>query len=188
VNIVLSWQTFTESQNVRGWQGPLWVTQSNPLPKQGHPEQAAQHRSQAGLESLQRRRLHSLPGEPGPGLLTGKARCTGHYHPDEKGKSDIHDHLYSSRALKEQHFKAAGIPAQNWCLCTHRSTPFWLHFSVFSLWLLSTCPILAFCYFYALSLILLFRYLRISFLSSSTLQPSQQNHSAARGRRQLHLR
>jgi len=35
-------RTFTEAQNVRGWQGPLWVTQPNPLPKQGHPEQAAQ--------------------------------------------------------------------------------------------------------------------------------------------------
>ena len=58
----------TESQNVRGWKGPLWVTQSNPLPKQGHPEQAAQDRVQAGLEYLQRRRLHSLPGQPGPGL------------------------------------------------------------------------------------------------------------------------
>ena len=59
---------FTESQNGQGWQGPLWVTQSNPLPKQGHPEQAAQHRVQAGLEYLQRRRLHSFPGQPGPGL------------------------------------------------------------------------------------------------------------------------
>ena len=58
----------TESQNGRGWQGPLWLTQSNPLPKQGHPQQAAQHRVQAGLEYLQRRRLHSLPGQPGPGL------------------------------------------------------------------------------------------------------------------------
>ena len=59
---------FTESQNSRGWQGPLWVTQPYPLPKQGHPEQAAQHCVQAGLEYLQRRRLHSLPGQPGPGL------------------------------------------------------------------------------------------------------------------------
>ena len=58
----------TESQNVRGWKGPLWVTQLNPLLKQGHPEQAAQHRVQVGLEYLQRRRLHSLPGQPGPGL------------------------------------------------------------------------------------------------------------------------
>ena len=47
------------SQNVRGWQGPLWVTQPSPLPKQGHPEQAAQHCVQAGLEYLQRRRLHN---------------------------------------------------------------------------------------------------------------------------------
>ena len=58
----------SESQHGGGWQGPLWVTQSNPLPKQGHPEQAAQHRVQAGLEYLQRRRVHSLPGQPGPGL------------------------------------------------------------------------------------------------------------------------
>ena len=52
----------TESQNGRGWKGPLWVTQSNPLPKQGHPQQAAQDLVQAGLEYLQKRRLHSLPG------------------------------------------------------------------------------------------------------------------------------
>jgi len=63
-----SFTVFTESQHGRGWKGPLWVTQSNPLPKQGHPQQAAQDRVQAGLEYLQRRRLHSLPGQPGPGL------------------------------------------------------------------------------------------------------------------------
>ena len=39
-----------------------------PLPKQGHPEQAAQHRVQEGLEYLQRRRLHSLPAQPVPVL------------------------------------------------------------------------------------------------------------------------
>ena len=39
-----------------------------PLPKQGHPEQAAQDHIQAGLEYLQRSRLHNLPGQPGPGL------------------------------------------------------------------------------------------------------------------------
>jgi len=61
-------EPIAESQHGRGWQGPLWVTQSNPLPKQGHPEQAAQNRGQAGLEYLQRRRLHSHPGQPGPGL------------------------------------------------------------------------------------------------------------------------
>ena len=40
----------------------------NPLPKPGHPQQAAQHRGQAGLEYLQRRRLPSPSGQPGPGL------------------------------------------------------------------------------------------------------------------------
>jgi len=39
-----------------------------PLPKQGHPEQAAEDLVQAGLEYLQRRRLHHLPGQPVPGL------------------------------------------------------------------------------------------------------------------------
>jgi len=33
---------FTESQDGWGWKGPLWVIQSNPLPKQGHLQQAAQ--------------------------------------------------------------------------------------------------------------------------------------------------
>jgi len=57
---------YTQSQNGRGRQALLWVTQSNPLPKQGHPEQAAQDHVQAGLEYLQRRRLHNLPGQPVP--------------------------------------------------------------------------------------------------------------------------
>ena len=48
----------TESQHGRGWQGPLWVTQSNPLPKQGHPEQAAQDLVQVGLEYLQEQEGH----------------------------------------------------------------------------------------------------------------------------------
>ena len=61
---------FTESQHGRGRKGPLWVTQPNPLPKQGHPEQGAQHRVQAGLEYLQRRRLHSLPGQLEAGKFT----------------------------------------------------------------------------------------------------------------------
>jgi len=61
------WTMLTESQHGRGWKGPLWVIQSNPLPKQGHPEQAAQDLVQVGLECLQRRRLHHLPGQPGPG-------------------------------------------------------------------------------------------------------------------------
>jgi len=41
-----------------------------PLLKQGHPEQAAQDRVQAGLEYLQRRRLYSLPGQPVPMLCS----------------------------------------------------------------------------------------------------------------------
>ena len=39
-----------------------------PLLKQGHLQQAVEDLVQAGLEYLQRRRLHSLPGQPGPGL------------------------------------------------------------------------------------------------------------------------
>ena len=39
-----------------------------PLPKQGHLQQAAQDLVQAGLEYLQRRRLHSLSGQPVPVL------------------------------------------------------------------------------------------------------------------------
>ena len=50
------------------WKGPLWVTQSNPPAEQGHPQQAAQDLVQTGLEYLQRRRLHNLPGQPVPGL------------------------------------------------------------------------------------------------------------------------
>ena len=64
-------QIKTESQNhgMAGVGRALWGSPSpTPLPKQGHPEQAAQHRGQAGLEYLQRRRLHSLLGQPVPGL------------------------------------------------------------------------------------------------------------------------
>jgi len=57
-----------ESSNGLGCKGPLKAIQSSPLPKQGHPEQAAQDHVQVGLEYLQRRRLHSLPGQPGTGL------------------------------------------------------------------------------------------------------------------------
>ena len=41
---------------------------STPLQKQGHLQQAAQDLVQAGLEYLQRRRIHNLPGQPVPGL------------------------------------------------------------------------------------------------------------------------
>jgi len=61
----------TESQNHRmvgverdlcGSSGPT------PLPKQGRLQQAAQDLVQVGLEYLQRRRNHNLPGQPVPGL------------------------------------------------------------------------------------------------------------------------
>ena len=61
----------TESQNHRivGVGRDLCgSSRPTPLPKQGHPQQAAQDLVQAGLEYLQRRRLHNLPGQPGPGL------------------------------------------------------------------------------------------------------------------------
>ena len=38
------------------------------LPKQGHLEKAAQDLVHVGLEYLQRRRIHNLPGQPVPGL------------------------------------------------------------------------------------------------------------------------
>ena len=41
---------------------------STPLPKQGLLQQAAQDLIQAGLEYLQRGKLHSLPGQPVPVL------------------------------------------------------------------------------------------------------------------------
>jgi len=40
----------------------------NPLLKRGHLQQAAQDLVRAGLEYLQRRRLHNLPGQPVPVL------------------------------------------------------------------------------------------------------------------------
>ena len=61
----------TESQNHRiVGVGRDLCGSSSPtlLPKQGHLHQAAQDHVQAGLEYLQRRRLHNLPGQPGPEL------------------------------------------------------------------------------------------------------------------------
>jgi len=42
----------TESQNVRGWKGPLWVTQSNPLLKQGHQTTTPRQPSNRSLAEL----------------------------------------------------------------------------------------------------------------------------------------
>ena len=44
-----------------------------PLPKQGHLQQAPQDLVQAGLECLQRRRIHNLSGQPVPDLLSDPA-------------------------------------------------------------------------------------------------------------------
>lgn len=54
-----SWKSRTESQNGRGWKGPLEITQSNPPAKQGHLEHIAQDGIQVGFDYLQRR-LHNL--------------------------------------------------------------------------------------------------------------------------------
>ena len=59
--------SFTESHNHRmlGVGRDLGgLSSPTPLPKQGHLHQAAQELVQAGLEYLQRRRLHHLPGQP----------------------------------------------------------------------------------------------------------------------------
>ena len=59
----------TDSHRVVGVGRDLCGTPSPTLlPKQGHLQQAAEDLVQAGLEYLQRRRLHNLPGQPGPGL------------------------------------------------------------------------------------------------------------------------
>ena len=61
----------TESQNHRvfGVGRDLCGSSSpTPLLKKSHPEQAAQDLVQAGLEYLQKRRIHNLPGQPVPVL------------------------------------------------------------------------------------------------------------------------
>ena len=45
-----------------------WLSSPTPLLKPGHVEHIAQDLIQVGLEYLQRRRLHNLPGQPAPGL------------------------------------------------------------------------------------------------------------------------
>jgi len=50
-----STSSITEPQNGRGWQGPLWVTQPNPLPKQGlaHGRLPVQRRATSPKGQLQ---------------------------------------------------------------------------------------------------------------------------------------
>ena len=58
----------TESQNCGGWKGPQEIIESKPPAKAGSLQYFAQVGIQTGLEYLQRRRLHSLSGQPSPGL------------------------------------------------------------------------------------------------------------------------
>ena len=60
----------TESQNCRGLKGPLEMVESNPPAKAGSLDQVAQVGVQAGLEGLQTRRLHNLPGQEFQGSVT----------------------------------------------------------------------------------------------------------------------
>ena len=72
-------EEFTESQNHRmvGIGRDLCGSSSpNPLSKPGHLQQAAQDLVQAGLEYLQRRRLHNLPGQPVPVCSTLPAKAS----------------------------------------------------------------------------------------------------------------
>jgi len=58
----------TESQNFRGWKGPLWVISSNHPAEARSPTAGCIGPCPGGLEYLQRTRLHNLPGQPVPGL------------------------------------------------------------------------------------------------------------------------
>ena len=61
--------TITQSQNCRGRKRSLEIIESNsPLCSTGSIQQAAQVGIQLGLEYLQGRRIHSLPGQPVPVL------------------------------------------------------------------------------------------------------------------------
>ncbi|KAM6343521.1 zinc transporter 7 isoform 3-T7 [Alca torda] len=71
------------SQNHRmvGIGKDLWRSCSpNPLPEQGHLEQAAQERIQRGFEYLQRRRLRNLSGQPVPVLWHPQSLISDSFH------------------------------------------------------------------------------------------------------------
>jgi len=64
-------RNITESQNnrmVRVRRDLCGSSSPTLLPKQGHLQQAVEAFVQVGLEYLQRRRLHNLPGHPVPVL------------------------------------------------------------------------------------------------------------------------
>ena len=67
--LLLASKYITESHRMVGVGRDLCGSSSpNPLPKQGHLEQAAQDLVQTGLEYLQRRRIYNLSGQPVPVL------------------------------------------------------------------------------------------------------------------------
>ena len=59
----------------------LWGPPAQPPAQAGSPRAAAQHRGQAGLEYLQRRRLHSLPGQPVPSAFPSTNPQHQYQHP-----------------------------------------------------------------------------------------------------------
>ena len=66
---LLTWTWDSQNHRIVGVGRDLCGSSSPTLlPKQGHLQQAAQDPVQAGLEYLQRRRLHKLPGQPVPVL------------------------------------------------------------------------------------------------------------------------
>ena len=65
----------TESQNCRGWKGPLEIIKFNPLAKAGSLQQVAQVGIQVGLESYLQRRLHHLSGQPVTVLCHSDEQC-----------------------------------------------------------------------------------------------------------------
>lgn len=56
------------SRNHRGWEGSLVVSSPTPWAKQGQLQQVAHGFVQLPFQYLQERRVHSLPGQPLPGL------------------------------------------------------------------------------------------------------------------------
>jgi len=67
--VVVFWiHRITGSQNVGVGRDLCGSSSPTPLPKQGNLQQAAEDLVQAGLEYLQRRRLHNLPGPPSAGI------------------------------------------------------------------------------------------------------------------------
>ena len=120
VSVKQKWENFwemktsfsIESQNHRmvGVGRDLCGSSPTSLPKQGHLQQAAQDLVQAGLEYLQRRRLHSLSGQPVPVL----------HHPQSEAVLPHvqmeHFNKTSTTSLRE-HVKAEST--KNRCVSTH---------------------------------------------------------------------